>query len=80
MPKTMRAESRRDSQLQAESVCIARYSLHEIDTYLACNPEVQSLQRGMRKPEQILCMWSADLAAGYYQDGGEAGTMNSMLH
>lgn len=21
-----------------------------------------------RKPEQISCMWSADLAAGYYQD------------
>ena len=25
------------------------------------------------KPEQILCMWSADMAAGYYEDSGEAG-------
>jgi len=25
------------------------------------------------KPEQILCMWSADMAAGYYEDGGDAG-------
>ncbi|CAE7611700.1 GALT3 [Symbiodinium sp. CCMP2456] len=25
------------------------------------------------KPQQILCMWSADMAAGYYEDGGDAG-------